>query len=406
MLLFLALVACCSAAYTECRYNITKTEHIWNCSHTFELELPRKDEIPAKADVYDLSYNRILELHVINSTCKNVHSCEGCLRKLYLHHNDIDTIENNAFVYLFCLKTLDLSYNKIHDKSLSSLTFDGLLQLDVLSLKGNPLGKLVDFTLRFNELRILKKLDLSDCQLSSIATHAFDDLQLMEQINLSGNQLQTIDPESFRGLSFLGMLDLSRNAFSYLTNQTFRALIRLQTLSLHNNTIESVPDDAFVGLETLEDLSLANNWFQGIPYNAMKGLQSLKVLDISGNHIRHLEPSNWPEDIKLRVEELYINDMKHLNSIDSDAFFSFPLLKKISISGNPQLELISHEAFLDKARNMEEVYLNNNNLHFLPQDLLHWTDLKVLELDHNPWNCECKLKWIQDDNSFKDKVIR
>ncbi|XP_071113228.1 chondroadherin-like [Haliotis cracherodii] len=405
LVLLLTLVAISSSS-SHCRHNVTVDENIWNCSDTFTLDFPKTESIPDGTQVYDLSYNRILELHRINSTCMSVHSCDGCLRKLYLHHNSIDVIDNEAFQKLHCLHTLDLSYNKIRGESISSMTFDGLLQLEFLKLKGNPLVKLIDFTLRFNELRMLRKLDLSDCQLTSVAEHAFDDISMLEEIDLSGNSLKVIDPYSFAGLSFLDVLDLSRNRFETIQKENFQALIKLRELYLDGNNLEILPDKAFGGIENLEILSLSENWLKGIPFHTLKGLQSLTTLNVSRNHVVELEASGWPEDVTSRVTELYLDNMYGFNIIKHKAFVSFPLLRKVSICGNKELEVIAYDAFLGNTHQIKEVYLRDNKLGFVASGLLPWDDLEVIELEGNPWNCDCRIRWMLEGGHFKNKTIR
>ncbi|XP_067676755.1 leucine-rich repeat neuronal protein 1-like [Haliotis asinina] len=406
VLIFLLSLVTMASSSTHCRHNITADENIWNCSDTFTLDFPKTDSIPDGVQVYDLSFNRILELHRINSTCTSVHSCKGCLRKLYLHHNSIDQIENEAFQKLHCLHTLDLSYNKITGGSLSYMTFDGLLQLEFLSLKGNPLKKLTDFTLRFNELRMLNKLDLSDCQLTSVAEHAFDDISLLEEIDLSGNSLKIIDPYSFEGLSFLDLLDLSRNSFETIQEDNFIALIKLRELRLDGNKLETLPAKALGGLGNLETLSLSENWLKGIPYHTIKDLRYLKILNMSRNHVIELEASDWPEDVTSRLTELYLDQMYGLSIIKHKAFVSFPLLRKVSISGNKQLEVIAYDAFLGNTHQIKEVYLRDNNLGFIAGGLLPWDSLEVLELDGNPWNCDCRFRWVLQGGYLKNNTIR
>ena len=76
----------------------------------------------------DLSYNAISSLQ---SNCFPL----NFMHHLYLKHNNISVVEENAFIYQGLLKLLDLSNNQLHE--INFRTFNGLLNIKVLNLSQN-----------------------------------------------------------------------------------------------------------------------------------------------------------------------------------------------------------------------------------------------------------------------------
>ena len=74
----------------------------------------------------------------------------------------------------------------------------------------------------------MKKLTLSNNQLSALDAELFDDLTALEELDLSGQEddmfnetLAALPAELFDGLSALTTLDLSDNKFSTLETELF-----------------------------------------------------------------------------------------------------------------------------------------------------------------------------------------
>ncbi len=80
------------------------------------------------------------------------------IQKVYLCHNGIKMIEDEAFVHLAILVAINLSHNKI--RSLNQRVFENNLQLEWISLKVNKIKMIAAGT--FQNLHQLKWVDLSE----------------------------------------------------------------------------------------------------------------------------------------------------------------------------------------------------------------------------------------------------
>lgn len=43
-----------------------------------------------------------------------------------------------------------------------------------------------------------------------------------------------------------------------------------------------------------------------------------------------------------------------------------------------------------------QLYLQDNRLSTLAENMLPWLDLTLVDLQNNPWNCDCHLKWVAE----------
>ncbi len=135
------------------------------------------------------------------------------LEELMLGDNEINYIHPNAFFKLSKLKKIYLGsfeeYNNI--KSLSSVIFDNLINLQELHLASNKIEELPIGI--FKNLKNLKILDISNNDLSMLDNSIFDKLINLEKLFLF--DLKLIDlPKSIWYLLNLRVLDLRNNAFN------------------------------------------------------------------------------------------------------------------------------------------------------------------------------------------------
>lgn len=129
-------------------------------------------------------------------------------------------------------------------------------------------------------------------------------------------------------------MNLSNNKFSTLTRQTFPSNIyvpyNLQKIDLSYNIMSYLPVDLKYGTGKLKHLNLSHNAINGLNQHVLANLTQLDVLDLSYNDLR-----------------------------DDKRFLKFRI-----------------------SENLTELYLNNNDLHYLPVDKLG-AALKKLHLREN-----------------------
>nr|CAI5842150.1 unnamed protein product [Callosobruchus analis] len=162
-------------------------------------------DIPAEAEVIDLSYNLISELG------SNVFLEIGLtnLKLLNLSHNKIGHIHLSGFEGLGNLRTLDLSYNTLH--YFNERWFAALASIQELYLRGNNL-KSINQEPRLN-LQRLRILDISKCAIESLHPDVFQYVPNVQMLDISENFLIYLNTEVIQPMTHLYFLKTKGNPF-------------------------------------------------------------------------------------------------------------------------------------------------------------------------------------------------
>ena len=203
--------------------------------------------------------------------------------------------------------------------------------------------------------------------LHEIYNGTFQGLSSLTNLDLSNNQIKAVLAGSFSGLSSLQNLALNLNYITHLDNYLFRDLFALEDLVLQQNLISYISPLAFKNLVNLKTLNLKHNLITEIPTNALNELSSIATLFLGENPITLIQR----------------NDLKGLPSLQN------LWLEKCNISR------ITKRAFHDN--NLHILVLEGNKLTRFP-NLGRMKQLRVLNLDNNPWRCDRKaismLSWL------------
>ena len=148
--------------------------------------------------------------------------------------------------------------------------FEGLSNLDVLYLHHNDLSSVPEDAL--DGLTGLEDLYLYNNTLTALPSSVFDDLSNLEKLELSYNSMTSLPADIFEGLSELEDLSLADNSLTALPVGIFDDLSSLTDLNLNSNSLSSLPDGVFEGLSSLVDLRLAGN--SGSPFTFTAELES------------------------------------------------------------------------------------------------------------------------------------
>uniref|UniRef100_A0A8C4T7U3 Leucine rich repeat transmembrane neuronal 1 n=1 Tax=Erpetoichthys calabaricus TaxID=27687 RepID=A0A8C4T7U3_ERPCA len=210
---------------------------------------------------------------------------------LYLDHNHINLVEENAFHKLRRVKELILSSNKI--ETLPNTTF-------------RPMPNLRHVDLSYNNLQ-LTTLHLRSNALKFVPVRIFQDCRSMQFLDLGYNQLQSLARNSFAGLFKLTELHLEHNELVKVNLAHFPRLISLRTLYMSRNK-------ATIMVNTLD-------WTWNF----------LEKIDLSGNEIEYIEPHVFETVPNLKV---LLMDSNRLTYIDQRILDSWTSLTSISLSGN------------------------------------------------------------------------
>ena len=164
------------------------------------------------------------------------------------------------------------------------------------------------------------------------------------------------------------VLSFEYNGLTYLGMDHFAGYPALQEIYFSNNRIDTIAPDAFRGLRNLQILDLSGNKLTSFPTEALKHTKYVREVNFKGNPIKYI------------LED----DLKHL-----------PNLEIISFENN-WLERIHPKAFAG-SKKLEEINLVNNELKSLSSEMEAQLpeSLKFLRLYQNPWNCDCKLRWLR-----------
>ncbi|KAF7237706.1 TLR4 interactor with leucine rich repeats [Varanus komodoensis] len=271
----------------------------------------------------DLQYNRIRTLHP-----KSFERL-GRLEELYLGNNLLAALAPGTLRPLAKLRILYVNANEI--SYLTAASFAGLGSLVKLRLDGNALGALGDAT--FSGLTNLLYLHLEANRIRWLSRNAFAGLGKLRFLDLSGNQQDLLrHPDTFRPMRLLNTLLLSGNNLQQLGKGLFQHLSSLAKLSLSGNRLAVLAPEAFAGLGALKELRLERNLLSQLPAPLLQPLHSLEVLDLSHNLLVVLHPGAFGHLHKLRELSLQENV---LATVPGDLFASSPALYRLELDGNP-----------------------------------------------------------------------
>ncbi|XP_061503108.1 protein slit isoform X1 [Anopheles gambiae] len=292
----------------------------------------------------------------------------------------------------------------------------------------------------FANHRRLKRIDLSNNNISRVAYDAFSGLKSLTSLVLYGNKIKDLPASVFKGLTSLQLLLLNANEISCVRRDAFKDLHNLSLLSLYDNNIQSLANGTFDSLRSIQTLHLARNPFicdcnlrwlgdylhqnpietSGAKCDAPKRMQRRRIealkdekfkctddyskikysgecrmdqecpaachcdrttVDCSGRGLKEI-----PRDIPLYTTELLLND-NELNRIKSDGLFGrLPNLAKLDLRRN-QISGIEPNAF-EGATRIQELFLSENKIAEVHNKMfLGLHQLKTLSLYDNIITC-------------------
>ncbi|GFO25043.1 leucine-rich repeat and immunoglobulin-like domain-containing nogo receptor-interacting protein 2 [Plakobranchus ocellatus] len=320
-------------------------------------------------------------------------------------------IQDQAFIQLPELKSLDLSQNKIGRLETGSL--EGLDNLLSLNLSHNQLS---DLGMALTDLEKLTSLDLSINSLKIIPEGTFTNLSSLTYLKLDGNPVRVLHARSFSGLSSLRELSMRDCSLKELDGEMFAFLPRLVILNLGHNRLHTYPPAiAFSGLQFLQAIYYDHNDIAVLEAESFSGLK-LDVIDLSFNRIRELAAKTFAG---ARLAHL---DISHNSVLSVSPDSLKPLgsaLTRLSLAKNPirilqptvfsslkvlsilnlsacHLESLPHDAVSD-LESLKSLDASDNRIHFLSEGTLTLLEhVDVLKLSGNPWVCDCSIRALRD----------
>ncbi|XP_058807899.1 leucine-rich repeat and immunoglobulin-like domain-containing nogo receptor-interacting protein 3 isoform X2 [Phymastichus coffea] len=308
------------------------------------------------------------------------------LRQLSWRESDLEQLQAHSLGALRQLELLDLGDNRL--RRLPAEAFRPALgRLRSLNLTGNLLGVLPRSALQ--GMDGLQELLLADNRLEVLAFQAFEAARGLRRLDLSRNLLVSLPDHSFRPNRALRELRLSGNRLSRLPPQLFSALGELRELELADNDIELLPRGLFAELGRLERLGLAGNPIAGLAAHSLAGLGALRWLDLSRTGLAQLPPGLWAATP--RLHSLMLSDTR-IEALRDGALRHLGELRSLEMDDGPLREVGPH--ILEDTPRLRRLSLRRSQLSFLPPSLAGLRELAQLDLEGNPWACDCRMFWF------------
>ncbi|XP_031341617.1 uncharacterized protein LOC116169615 [Photinus pyralis] len=311
-----------------------------------------------------LQLNNAKKLEWINSNLNTTDFLESpeSLEYLDISGNDFVFYEDEwPFQNFSNVRTVNLSYNKLSD--LPRMVFVGL-NIEELCLSNNNLYA-IPFQV-FAPMERLRVLDLSYNSIVSFLDHFFLFNKRIEVLHLNNNNLAILTSNALADLTNLRQLDLSNNALVYISKGLFDSLNNLRYLNLANNPLSNLAAWTFRGLYGLEELNLSGYEMKQLTYGLFHYSPQIRYLTLDNTSIEVIHNT---ELLGLKqLQSLRIRNNTFLKEIEPYVLLDTPFIKHLDIRGN--------------------------KLAFLPLSLSNLTHIEYLNIERNPWGCDCRMMWF------------
>lgn len=237
-------------------------------------------------------------------------------------------------------------------------------------------------------------------------------------LRLEGNNIRDIPGNLSRLLPELQRLDMSDNKVALLRSRIFAGLKNLKDVNLMNNEISAIEDNIFEGSETERmNLRLRGNKVKSIHSKAFRGLYANSKIDLRDNFLRSLHPdtlhgvriltldlsyntiNGLPERLFENQDQLYFLELRenNISSLDDQVFFDLSSLETLDLSSN-KLDDLPIDLFQNN-KLLATINLDSNK--FTAPPLLNLPSKIDLTLKNNPVLCDCELKRLLSNSSYK-----
>ncbi|XP_044581682.1 connectin-like isoform X2 [Cotesia glomerata] len=215
-------------------------------------------------------------------------------------------------------------------------------------------------------------VDIAECGIKQLKSHAFVNMTNIDFINLDDNQIVEINREVFVNLPVLKKLFINRNNITSLHDRAFKHLTSLLELELSNNNIEVITTEHFIGLKSLVSLSLRSNKIAMLGEHTFIEMQELQKLEIDNNLIEYIHPKAFENMRNLRTLNLSSNKLKYLAA---DIFTGALSINNLDLQNNTLVRVTFD--------NIKPIITNFYGVS------------SYLSLDDNQLTCDCNLAWIK-----------
>lgn len=169
---------------------------------------------------------------------------------------------------------------------------------------------------------------------------------------------------------------------------------QIRYLDISNNALYKLGAKAFLesNLQNIQKLKLQNCSIETVHVLAFAKLGNLIELDLSKNNISVLDEKVFLENGKLRILSLNHNRIKELRG---SLFHNMSHLQRVALNNN-QILYVDITVF-DRGPVLQYIDLSENRLKHLDFKLIQNLErLSSLNVEGNPWICDCNLKQFRD----------
>ena len=327
--------------------------------------------------VLSLSNNRLTSLRQIDKLWS--------LSQLNVGNNLIDSIPDATFRTLYDLEAVSLRGNRL--TTIGQYTLDGLEQKCIhLDLSSNFIEYI--HPKAFNRLKNIKRLNLSNNAIKELAMPPIMD-QLSELL-LSNNRL-TRFPDGLRHLHAITVLSLYNNRIESMPPLDIGNEFGVRLVDLSHNRLRNVDEVRFVGL--INSINISGNQLADIGAGVLADTSFIGELNLSDNALGRL-----PVAVTLAVDHIarLYADRCSLTSLDNWVFAGSQTTRliELSLSGNRLTEL-PRVVISSMSDSLQHLDVRGNLLSTLGSEESYGRFLQRLSLAGNPWLCDCQLAWLR-----------
>ncbi|XP_013382062.1 platelet glycoprotein V-like [Lingula anatina] len=306
---------------------------------------------------------------------------------LDLSFNEMKEIPPGAFDKILYLQGIWLQGNHLSETSVSQGVFDPLQYLEIVDLSLNNFTRIPQIL-----PETIRQWYFVSNKISHLSSTDLERYPSLKMLQLADNNITYIPVGFFAKQTVLSVLQIAENPLTNagIPHGLFKDAIRLTTLELKSDMLTQIPS----GLPgTLQILDLSTNDIDRLYPWDFTGLSRLETLDLYSNKISVIENGTLSDLVNLRTLTLSENHLTHLSE---GIFNGLVNLEILNLFGN-NLKTMAENIFIP-LRNLASVDLESNSFETLQYEVLYnppFKNLTSLFISSNPWNCDCRLRWLR-----------
>jgi Leucine-rich repeat (LRR) protein len=309
------------------------------------------------------------------------------LSSLYLDGNKIaGTLPRNLFTRMFVLSQLTLDNNQID--RLDNDTFEVIDRtLTRLSMANNLVSFIDEAT--FVAMQNINDLDLRGNLIASLRLPV-----LMPQLNrlMLADNLLTQFPLGLRSFPLLTSLDVSHNLLTQLPSIALYSQNTISLINWSNNQLHSIDNMTYVG--AIDCLNFSLNSVSDIKTDILYRVTHIGELDLSNNKLHSIPLALTTAADVIIVLYLNYNRISQLDNWAKEGSISTNIQRLFMRNNN--ISYIPDSMMAALSQSLVQLDVRNNLLISIDEQLfINSTQVLELNLDDNPWNCDCHLSYLR-----------